>query len=584
MSSQLKVTVGQYSEKGRKKTNQDFHGITVPSEPLLSSKGIAMGLADGISSSDVSHVASETSIRSIVEDYYCTSETWSVKKSVTHVLKAANSWLHSQTQKNGYRFDKDRGYICTLSAMVIKSSTAHIFHLGDCRIYRLAKDKNDKPSLEQLTQDHRLRVSDTQSYLSRAMGFHNDFECDHSTVAINTDEIFIFLTDGVYEFCNERSIIDILSQYRDNLDRAAQALVKNAYNAGSDDNLSAQIVKVDALPSQNLDEKIQQLTQLPFPPILDPRMHFDGYRILANLHASSRSHVYLAAQQENGEHAPPVVIKTPSTDLKDDPAYLERFLMEEWIAKRINNANVLKPCEPSQKRHFLYTVFEYIDGQTLSQWMADNPKPDMQTVRKIVGQIVKGVTAFHRLEMVHQDLRPPNIMIDKHGVVKIIDFGSTKVAGLAEMTRVIKHQNLLGTAQYSAPEYFLGEAGTTQSDLFSIGVITYQMLTGELPYAAQVAKATTVAAQHKLVYKTVLHADRDIPAWVDHALQKSLHPNPAKRYQELSEFMFDLHQPSQAFMNKARAPLLKRNPVAFWQSLSVILLLVIVYLLTLLPQ
>ena len=104
MSSQLEVSVGQYSDKGRKKTNQDFYGLFVPKEPLLSSKGIAIGLADGISSSEVSQVASETSIRSLVEDYYCTAETWSVKKSVTHVLKAANSWLHSQTQRSGYRF------------------------------------------------------------------------------------------------------------------------------------------------------------------------------------------------------------------------------------------------------------------------------------------------------------------------------------------------------------------------------------------------------------------------------------------------------------------------------------------------
>src|SRR4051812_21596994 len=137
MTSQLKLSVGQHSDKGRKESNQDFHGIYIPTEPQLSSKGIAIAVADGISSSEVSHIASQSAVTSFLEDYYCTSDAWSVKTSVERVLVATNSWLHSQTQKSQYRYDKDRGYVCTLSAMVIKSTTAHIFHVGDTRIYQL---------------------------------------------------------------------------------------------------------------------------------------------------------------------------------------------------------------------------------------------------------------------------------------------------------------------------------------------------------------------------------------------------------------------------------------------------------------
>ena len=117
--------------------------------------------------------------------------------------------------------------------------------------------------------------------------------------------------------------------------------------------------------------------------------------------------------------------------------------------------------------------------------MIDNPKPDLETVRGIVEQIAKGLQAFHRMEMLHQDLRPDNIMIDKTGTVKIIDFGSTRVAGVVEAAPPGGRDDILGTAQYTAPEYFLGENGTSRSDLFSLGVITYQMLTGRLPYGAQ---------------------------------------------------------------------------------------------------
>ncbi|MDP3330958.1 MAG: protein phosphatase 2C domain-containing protein, partial [Methylococcales bacterium] len=153
MSSQLTITIGQHSDKGRKKINQDFHGVCIPKEPLLSSKGIAIALADGISSSHVSHIASEAAVSSYLDDYYCTSEAWSVKKSAQRVLIATNSWLYSQTRQSQFRFDKDKGYVCTFSAMVIKSTTAYIFHVGDSRIYRLQGH-----GLEQLTNDHRLWV------------------------------------------------------------------------------------------------------------------------------------------------------------------------------------------------------------------------------------------------------------------------------------------------------------------------------------------------------------------------------------------------------------------------------------------
>lgn len=547
--------------------------MLVPKEPLLSTKGIAIAIADGISSSEVSHIASEASVRGLLDDYFCTSETWSVKKSAGQVLTASNSWLYSQSQKSAHRFDKNKGYVCTLCAMIIKSTTAHIFHLGDSRIYRLRKGE-----LTQLTDDHRTWVSSEQSYLSRAMGIYPHVDYDYQSLVIEKGDIFIFATDGVYEHVSSNFLISTLSDTLIDFYDAAKRLVETAYKMGSDDNLTAQIVRIDSVPNQDINERVQQLTELPFPPILEVRDNFDGFKIVRNLHGTSRSHVYLAEDIET-QSSLPIVIKTPSVDLQDDPAYLERFLMEEWIAKRISSAHVLKPCELTRKRHYLYTAFEFIDGQTLTQWMIDNPKPSLQSVRTIVGQIAKGLQVFHRLEMLHQDIRPENIMIDTSGVVKIIDFGSTKVAGLMEMTQSIEHQNILGTAQYTAPEYFLGEVGAPRSDLFSLAVITYQMLTGKLPYGAEVSRSRTKSAQNKLQYQTALHDDREIPVWVDDTLKQALHPNPHKRYQELSEFIYDLSQPSKAFLSKAKAPLLERDPVVFWQSVSAILVVIIIWLL-----
>src|ERR1700744_837504 len=123
MPRELTISVGTYSDKGRKTANQDFHGILIPEEPLLGLKGIAIVLADGISSSDVSHVASESAVKSFLTDYYCTPESWSVKTSARRVLAATNSWLYSQTRRSQNAYDNDKGYVCTVSAMVLKSTT-----------------------------------------------------------------------------------------------------------------------------------------------------------------------------------------------------------------------------------------------------------------------------------------------------------------------------------------------------------------------------------------------------------------------------------------------------------------------------
>ena len=577
MSNQLKIASGQQSDKGRKKINQDFHGIFTPAEPLLSSKGIAIALADGISSSDVSQIASKAAVSGFLEDYYCTSESWSVKTSVQRVLLSTNSWLHAQTRQSQYRFEsKDRGYVCTFSAMIIKSNTAHIFHIGDSRIYRLQGKK-----LEQLTEDHRLWVSREKSYLSRALGMSEHIEIDYQALEIEVGDIFVLATDGIYEYAHEKFITDAISLHDNDLDQAAQVILDQAYQQGSTDNLSVQIVRIEQLPLQDAGELYQQLTKQPFPPILEARMLFDGYQIIREVYASSRSHVYLAMDTETGNQ---VIIKTPSVDLRDNVAYLERFLMEEWIARRINNAHVLKPCLQTRKRNYLYIVTEFIEGQTLAQWMIDNPKPDVETVRSIIEQIARGLQTFHRQEMLHQDLRPNNIMIDHTGTVKIIDFGSTRVAGVMDIASPLERHDILGTTQYTAPEYFIGEEGTTRSDMFSLGVITYHMLSGRLPYGIEVAKARTKAAQRKLTYTSVLNVDDKIPAWIDETIRKAVHPDPYKRYSEISEFMYDLRHPNRAFLNKTRPPLMEQNPVLFWKSISLILFVILICLLSTHPD
>ena len=401
----------------------------------------------------------------------------------------------------------------------------------------------------------------------------SNLNVDYETADVEINDIFFLMTDGIYEFVSNEAIIKITTENIDNLDLAAKIISDLALENQSDDNLTIQILKVDNLPLKNVDEIQKQLYKRKLPPILEARMIFDGYEIIREISHSSRSHIYLAKDLQTEIL---VALKIPSIDLKDNAAYLERFTLEEWIARRINSENVVKAYLPSKNSDYLYNITEYIQGQTLNQWMIDNPNPKIETVRDIAQQIAKGLTAFHKLEMIHQDLRPHNIMIDSNNCVKIIDFGATRVEGLIESNINLEQENLQGTALYSAPEYFLQEIGTSKSDLFSLAVIVYQMLSKELPYGVQVARCKNKTAQNKLVYQSLYPK---FPIWIDETLKKALQINPANRYEQLSEFIYDLHHPNKKYLNKKRAPIIEKNPVVFWQGVSFVLSIIIIYLL-----
>src|SRR5215831_107840 len=210
MPRELKISIGQHSDKGRKESNQDFHGAMIPGPPLLGAKGIAVALADGISSSPVSRVAAESAVKGFLTDYYCTSDAWSVKTSAQRVIDATNSWLYAQTRRG--HDERDRGYVSTLSVMVLKSATAHLFHIGDSRIYRLVGH-----SLEQLTDDHRVVISAQESYLSRALGMNAQVEIDYRTVQLEEGDVFVQATDGIGEHLESRAVAGLIRSHADDL-------------------------------------------------------------------------------------------------------------------------------------------------------------------------------------------------------------------------------------------------------------------------------------------------------------------------------------------------------------------------------
>ncbi len=559
MTKSLSIIAGQYSQKGTKERNEDACAIRVPAEPLLTTKGIVVAIADGVSSSLAAREASETCVKSLVNDYYSTPESWTVKTSCQKVLGAINRWLFGQSQNLHHH--AGLGMLTTLSAIVLKSSTGHIFHVGDSRVYRLRG--ND---FERLTRDHHRWGDHEKAFLSRAMGADLNVEIDYRSIDLEPNDIFVLTTDGVHEFVRTQDLIDIIKKHYQNPEKASREIITKALENGSNDNVTCQVCRIENLPHLDQETFYKQLTELPFPPPLEVGMILDGYKILREIHASKRTQVYLALDIENDNK---VILKTPSVNFEDDPTYIDGFVSEEWAGRRVNNPHVLKVLKRKNQRKFLYYVTEYIDGITLRQWMTDNPNASISETREIIQQVVTGLRAFQRQEMIHQDLKPENIMIDKQGTVKIIDFGSTKIAGIQEINKPIAQNELLGTLNYAAPEYFQGYAGTHQSDIYSIGVMAYEMLSGQLPYGSALSTNTL----KRVKYIPINRINDQIPAWIDAALEKGVRLNPQRRYQALSEFMLDISTPNKDLSKTHSEPLLDKNPIGFWKAISILLLI-----------
>ncbi|MEF7614268.1 protein kinase [Aquincola sp. MAHUQ-54] len=554
----LSVTVGQHSRAGRgKAVNQDFHGAVLPPEPLRSRKGIAVALADGVGTSAVGHVASAAAVRGFLDDYYATAESWTVRRAAERVLAATNGWLHAQTMHGDARFDKDRGHVCTFSALVLKGRDAHLLHVGDARVCRL-----HPRALEPLTDDHRVPAPEGGHWLARALGAGPRVEIDYRRWPLEAGEVYLLATDGAHAHLDAAAVHAALARHGDDLDAAAEALTAAAHAACSDDDATVQLVRIDALPGAHAPSLADAL---PLPPPLAPRQRFEGFTIVRPLHTSARSHVHLAIDDASGT---PVALKTPAVALRDDAAALDRFLLEDWVAQRVASPHLARPFDPGRPRTHLYVAMEYVEGQTLAQWMTDHPRPGLDEVRGLVEQIGRGVQALHGREMLHQDLRPENVMIDRHGTAKLIDFGAVHVAGLAEGSMQPRADTIEGTLQYAAPEYFTGDGGSERSDLFSMGVLAYQMLTGHLPYGLQVAQLRSRTDLRRLRWVPLRHHRPDLPPWLEAVLRRALQPEPSKRQEAVSELLHDLRAPGPRYRHERAVPLVERDPVRFWQAVS----------------
>ena len=567
----LQVEFGGFTSQGIKDENQDAFAAWLPDGEALSSKGAVAVIADGVSACSRGREAAVTCVTSFIRDYSQTADTLTVKKSASKVLHSLNRWCHGQHE---YDQGGHSQMITTLSSIIFKSTTAFIFHSGDSRISRLQDGL-----FEQLTCDHHARLG-ANRVLTRAIGIEAHLEVDFSCVELRQDDLFMLTTDGLHEFLTVKHIQQRLNAWQQHkncsLEVLAKSLVDEALANGSDDNISCLFVQVTALPEAQLNEYHRQLTRLAMPPALDVGMKLEGFRVIDVLFNGTRSSLYKVVDESNGKV---FGMKTPSQHFADDPLYLESFLREEWVGKRIKHPSVMQIYARPDNAKFMYHICEYIEGQTLRQWMLDNPKPSILQVRSIIGQLIKAVRAMQRQDMVHRDIKPENVMITPKGEVKLIDFGAVLVAALAETYPLTDDDTPLGAANYIAPEYLLAQQSDHRCDLFSLAVVCYEMLSGQLPFSSRVQQNSLSKSIADWEYISLRKYRPDLPQWLDLALGKALKANPEQRYQAFSEFLLDISQPNYSMLNAVQnQPLIERNPLLLYQIICVVQFVVIVFL------
>jgi eukaryotic-like serine/threonine-protein kinase len=312
---------------------------------------------------------------------------------------------------------------------------------------------------------------------------------------------------------------------------------------------------------------------------LEAGTHVDSYRIDAPVARSGMASIFRATDLRDNRT---VALKIPHPDLEADPILFDRFQREAAIGERLNHPNVMKVF-PEKDRSRIYMVMEWCDGRLLRRILDEGRIPQDRAIH-IAIQVLKALEYIHANGVVHRDLKPENIMVDENDNIKLIDFG---IAG-DSASRRLTYANFtatLGTPDYISPEQVKGKRGDGRSDIYSVGVILYEMLTGKLPFSGPTPLA---AMNDRLLNHPVPPrvADPSVSPELQEILYRALERDPRNRYASAREFLHDLEHPEQVGVEdrpefhdwqKRKSPLVRK--ILYYSALAmipVVILLVMV--------
>ena len=551
----LQLSFAQASATGPRAENQDAVRLVTPTPALAASKGYLFAIADGVSQCADGGLAARSTLQALALDYYATPETWGVAQALDRLLLAQNRWL----QANG----GGQPLLTTVSALVLRGQRFTLAHVGDCRVYRWCAGE-----LQRITEDHVWEQPGMQHVLKRALGLDQHLVLDFLDSELRLGESFVLLSDGIWAVLGDTAISAILRDQPD-LDSAAKTLVNAAHLAGSQDNASALLVRVDALGEATLGDALIHLQQWPLPPALKPGQSFEGWQIEALLGQSQQSLLYRVrdAQQQ------PWLLKTLPAHLRDDSQAGQGLLSEEWFLRRVAGRHFPEVHAASQRQHLYYVMREY-PGSTLAELFTQSGPLPLAQWQELAERLLRAVGMLHRRQILHRDIKPENLLLGDDGELRLLDFGLAYCPGLSED----QAHSLPGTPSFIAPEAFNGDMPTPQQDLYAVGVTLYFLLTGHYPHGE-------IEAFQRPRFGVPVSANRyrpDLPDWLEQSLERAVSANPAQRFETAEEWLLLLEQGERRSLSVRPRPLLEREPLKVWRTLALVSLLINLVLLFLL--
>lgn len=545
----MRVTYAGLSSTGPVRgNNEDYLDFWQPTlEDEWRTRGAIAVLADGVGGHGRGEVASRLATEKSVAAF-CQTRLGTQPNQVLHqMFSEANMAVYEA----GHDHHKDGRMLTTLTVSLFRNNEINIGHVGDCRAFVIQQGR-----IRRITNDHsytgvQLKLglitvqeaasSQLRSVLTRTVGQEPFIRLDYHTVTVTQGDYLVQCSDGLWCFVTEGEIYDIVTKRPP--EQACRALIDLVERRGGDDNLTVQIVRIDSverlsyyrgLPTYQKVESAAMGHDLEPGQILD-----DRYEITDLISKSGMASIFKANDRKTGRV---VAIKIPFMHFESDPGFFSRFQREAEIGKRMNHPYLLRfEADGEESRSRPYIVMEYLEGQTLGHLMHSiRPMPTADALR-IASRICEALHYMHEHEVVHRDLKPENIMICNDGSIRVMDFGIAKYDGMRRLT-FGGFTPAMGTPDYMAPEQVKGRRGDRRTDIYSLGAILYEMLTGSVPFEG---------ANPFLIMNARLSGDPIAPRvrnpelspQVEEIILHAMARNPADRYHTALEMKNDLDAP-----------------------------------------
>ena len=450
-------------------------------------RGAIAVLADGVGGQARGEVASRAACEACIQSFLEAKPLATPNQVLFQMFMAANISVYEQNMKN----NGDGRMATTLTICLFRHNEVNIGHVGDCRVYIIQQGR-----IRQITNDHsyagvQLKLglitvedamnSQMRSVLTRSVGQEPTLRADFHTVTVNRGDVIVQMCDGVWTQMTEREIYDIAA--KQSPEQTCKSLVRLAERRGADDNLSVQAIQIQGierlsyyrgLPTYQKERPTVMGSEVEIGQVLDGR-----FRITDVISRSGMASIFKAVDQTNGSV---VALKVPFMQFESDPGFYQRFQREQAIGKALQHPYILRMFDDdSFQKSRPYIVMEYLDGQTLGHLMHQiRPMPEADGLR-IASRVCEALHYMHEHDVVHRDLKPDNIMICNDGSIRIMDFGIAKFEGQRRLT-FGGFTPAMGTPDYMAPEQVKGRRGDARTDIYSLGAILYEMLTGSIPF------------------------------------------------------------------------------------------------------